>query len=165
MSPNWTALLALLCAGCAASPHRIPARTAGQFPDEGLITQRAILTALGRQYSLNGYLARSVTGGQRLVITENFGGVLADLLVKPDGTLHVIRSSRALSPSRIRRYIAADLQCIFGDAPRENCPGQRLSDTHYVIERAWYRLDLHIVEIKAGSQSPEAFDELPKGNP
>jgi hypothetical protein len=166
MNLNRIALMALLCgAGCAtSSPSRLPAHAPGQFPDECLITQRAVLTALGRQFSLNGYLTRSANGGQRLVITENFGSVLADVLVKPDGTIHVMRSSRALTPSRIRHFVALDLQCIFGNAPRENCPGQRLSDTHYVIERTGYKLDLHIVEIRPGPQSPEMFDESRKPN-
>jgi hypothetical protein len=169
MNLNRIALTVLLaCAGCAASsPYRIPAPATGQFPDEGLITQRAVLTALGRQFSLNGYLTRSANGGQRLVITENFGSVLADVLVKPDGTIHVMRSSRALTPSRIRHFVALDLQCIFGNAPREDCPGQRLSDTHYLVERSWYKLDLHIVETRPGPQSPEMFDESrkPKAKP
>jgi hypothetical protein len=151
--------------GCAASPYHLPARIPGQFPDEGLVTQRAVLTALGRQFSLNGYLSRSVAGGQRLVITENFGGVLADVLVKPDGTIHVMRSSRAFTPPRIRRFVAADLQCIFGNAPLADCPGQRLSETHFVIERAWYRLDVQIVDSKTGPQPPEMFDETRKANP
>jgi hypothetical protein len=38
-----------------------------------------VLTVLGRQFTLNGYLANSATNGQRLIITENFGGVLADV--------------------------------------------------------------------------------------
>jgi len=158
-------LLATLAAGCATAPHHTLPRTAQSFPADALITQRAVLTALGRQYTLNGYLARSATGGQRLIVTENLGGVLADVLVKPDGAVHVMRSSRAFTPQRIRRHLAADLQCIFGDLPRADCPGQMLSPTHFVIERRWYKLDVQIVETKPGPQSPPIFDETQKATP
>lgn len=162
---GFTLWLALLVTGCATTPARLLPRTVQSFPDDALITQRGVLTALGRQFTLNGYLARSAAGGQRLIVTENFGGVLADVLVKPDGAVHVMRSSRAFTPKRIRRHLAADLQCIFGDAPRENCPGQMLSQTHFLIERRWYKLDLHIVETKPGPQSPELFDETRQAAP
>lgn len=158
-------LILLLAAGCATTPARMLPRTAPSFPDEALITQRGVLTALGRQFTLNGYLARSATGAQRLIVTENFGGVLADVLVKPDGAVHVMRSSRAFKPAWIRRYLAADLQCIFGDAPRAGCPGRMLSQTHFVIERRWYQLDLQIVETKPGPQPAELFDETRQATP
>jgi len=124
-----------------------------------MITQRGVLTVLGRQFTLNGYLATSATNGQRLIITENFGGVLADVLVKSDGTVHVMRSSSAFKPKWIRRYIAADLACLFGNAPLGDCPGQMLSPTHFQIERRWYKLDLRIVETKPGPLPVAMFDD------
>ena len=149
-------LLALL-AGCATAPHRtLPHVT--NAPADALITQRGVLTVLGRQFTLNGYLALSERGGKRLIVTENFGGVLADVLVKPDGSVRVIRASSAFKPGWIRRYLAADVECIFGNAPRVDCPGQRLSPTHFIIERRWYQLDLQIVETKPGPQSPAMFE-------
>ena len=165
MSRNLLLLLAVLAGGCAAPPARTLPRPAPSFPNDALITQRGVLTALGRQFALNGYLARSATGAQRLIVTESFGGVLADVLVQPDGTVHVMRSSRAFTPARIRRYLAADLQCIFGSAPSADCPGQMLSPTHFLIERRWYKLDLQIVETKPGPQPPELFDEQRKATP
>ena len=65
--------------------------------------QRAVLTVHGRQFTLNGYLALSKTGGKRLIVTENFGGVLADVLVKPDGEVFVMRSSQLFRPEWIQR--------------------------------------------------------------
>jgi hypothetical protein len=117
----------------------------------------------GRQFTLNGYLATSAAGAKRLVVTENFGGVLADVLVQPDGSVRVMRSSRAFQPAWIRDYLATDLQCVFGGAPRADCPGQWLSPTHCRIERRWYKLDLHIVETKPGPQPAAMFDESKAG--
>lgn len=149
--------IALLAGGCATSPVSFLPPRVDSLPADALITQRGVLTARGRQFTLNGYLSRSAVGGQRLIITENFGGVLADLLIQPDGSVHVIRWSRAFKESWIRHHIAADVQCLFGDGPREKCPGRKLSETHYVIERRWYTLDLQIVETKPGPQAPDLF--------
>src|SRR5580692_2581535 len=88
-------LLLLLAAGCASAPpmrHYSPA--AGSFPAEGLLVQRALLTVHGRQFALNGYLALSPAGGKRLIVSETFGNVMADVLVKPDQQVFVLRSSR-----------------------------------------------------------------------
>jgi hypothetical protein len=157
--------LLLLLASCATAPQSQLPRPATPFPADAFITQRGVLTVRGRQFTLNGYLAMSATGGKRLVITENFGSVLADVLVKPDGEVHVMRSSRAFKPAWIRRYLAADLECIFGASQKPDCPGQMLSTNHFLIERRWYKLDLQILEIKPGPQSSEMFDESKAGKP
>lgn len=158
-------LLLTLAAGCATPPRTILPRAPQSFPVDALITQRGVLTVLGRQFTLNGYLATSATGAKRLIVTENFGSVLADVFVKPDGSVRVMRSSRAFKPAWIRDYIATDLQCIFGDAPRADCPGQMLSPTHFMIQRRWYKLDLHIVETKPGPQPAAMFDEAKAEKP
>jgi len=165
MHRNFFALL-LVCfaAGCATPPDNAP-RTVRLLPAEALVTQRAILTARGREFALNGYLAQSATGGQRLIITEMFGHVLADVLVKPGGAVHVMRSSKLLRPAWIEGYVAADMQCMFGGAPDIACPVQVLSATHFVIKRRWYKLDLQIVETKPGPQPRELFDETRKETP
>ena len=152
-------LLLALLTGCATTPRSQIQRPPESVPTDAVITQRGVLTVLGRQFTLNGYLSISATGGKRLIVTENFGGVLADVLIKPDGTVHVMRSSRAFKPKWIRRYIAADVECIFGNAPKSDCPGQMLSPTHFLIERRWYKLDLQIVETKPGPQPKAMFDE------
>ena len=161
---SFIALMALV-AGCASVPVATLPHPTREFPADAFITQRAVLTALGRQYPMNGYLARSASGGQRLVITENFGNVMADVLVKPDGSVQVMRASPALHRSWIERYVTSDLKCIFGGGTETNCPGQMLSPTHFIIQRRWYKLDLQIVEIKPGSQSPAMFEEKPLGAP
>jgi hypothetical protein len=152
--------LLLLClaalAGCATAPRSTLPRTTAA-PD-ALVTQRGVLTVLGRQFTLNGYAALSATGGKRLIVTENFGNVLADVLVKPDGSVHVMKSSRAFKPEWIRQHLAADLECLFGDGPRDNCPGQQLSPTHFLITRRWYTLNLQTVETKPGPQPAEMFN-------
>src|SRR2546423_7634393 len=105
-------LLLLAVCGCATVPQGSLPRVANSFPPDALVTQRAVLTVLGRQFTLNGYLARSAAGGLRLLVTENLGGVLADVLVRPDGKTQVMRSSPNFRPAWVRRYVAADLQCI-----------------------------------------------------
>jgi hypothetical protein len=155
----------ILLPGCATTPRSQIQRPPDSIPAEAMIAQRGVLTVLGRQYSLNGYLSISATGGKRLIVAENFGGVLADVLIKPDGTVHVMRSSRAFKPKWIRRHIAADVECIFGNGSKLDCPGQMLSPTHFVMKRRWYKLDLRIVETKPGPQPASMFDESKAENP
>ncbi len=117
-------LFLLLAAGCASAPtptHFV--RPAGLFPAEVMIVQRALFTAHGRQFALNGYLALSPTGGQRLIVTETFGNVMADVLVKPDQQVFVLRSSRLFPEKAIRRLLVPDLECVFGDSPANGLPG------------------------------------------
>ena len=152
-------ILLFFTSGCSTTPRTQIHRPAGSVPTDALITQRGVLTVLGRQFTLNGYLSISATGGKRLIVTENFGGVLADVLIKPDGTVHVMRSSRAFKPKWIRRYVAADVECLFGNTPKADCPGEMLSANHFLIKRRWYKLDLQIVETKPGPQPATMFDE------
>jgi hypothetical protein len=166
MRLNLFFLLLLQAAGCATTPP--PGnlqRVANSFPAGALVIQRAVLTAHGRQFTLNGYLALSGAGGKRLIVTENFGAVLADALVKPDGKIYVMRSSRLFRPEWIQRYVVGDMECIFGDAPEANCHGKMSSPTHFVMEHRGYTLDLQIVETKSGPQPSELFDETRQGSP
>ena len=149
-------LFVALLTGCATAPKTL--LLPGTAPGDALITQRGVLKVLGRQFTLNGYVALSATGGKRLIVTENFGTVLADVLVKPDGAVHVMRSSRAFKPAWIRKYLAADLECLFGNGPRENCPGEQLGPGRFLITRRWYQLELQTVETKPGAQPLEMFD-------
>ena len=152
-------LLAWVAAGCVAPTSTInPPRPLTALAHDEFVAQRAVLTVRGRQFALNGYFAQSITGGQRLVITEMFGHVIADVLVKPDGAVHVMRSSRLFRPAWIARYVVADMRCILG-APEAGCPVQKLSATHFVIKRRWYELDLQTVESKPGPQPARLFDE------
>jgi hypothetical protein len=166
MRRNLFFLLLLLAAGCAtAPPPENFSRGENLFPPDALMIQRAVLTVHGRQFTLNGYLASSKSGGQRLIVTENFGAVLADVLVKPGGKIFVMRSSRLFRPEWIGRFVVADLECVFGDATPKNCPGKMLSPAHFILEHRGYTLDLQIVETKPGPQPPELFDETKRGSP
>ena len=161
-------LVCCLMAGCATSrpaSQQSKPLTAQLFPPEARVTQRGVLTVRGRQFTLNGYVARSETRGLRLILTENFGGVLADVLVKPNGKVFVMQSKPPFRPAWVERYVAADLKCIFGDATETNCPVQMLSPTHFVVERRWYKLDLRTLETKPGAQPAEMFDETRGGKP
>jgi hypothetical protein len=156
---KFLALILLFAAGCASVPKNAAPRPANLFPTDAFQTQRAVLTAFGKQFTFNGYLALSKTGGKRLVIMENFGTVLADVLVKPDGKIYVMRANKIFTPKRIRRFVATDLETIFGDQPMAKWPVQTLGENHFLLQRRWYSLDLRIVETKLGAQSPDLFDE------
>lgn len=159
--PFICALLAatlVVVTGCASIPKTSFRPATFPFPPDALVTQRGVLTVLGRQFTLNGYLALSATGGKRLVVTENFGNVMADVLITPDGAAHVMRSSRAFRPEWIRRYLAADVQCLTGGPTTEGCPGEHLSETHFLVQRRWYKLDLQTVKVVAGPQAAAMFD-------
>ena len=165
MRRNLFFLLLLLLAGCTTAPTpKIPSRIAISFPTDALMIHRAVLTVHGHQFTLDGYLALSKTGGKRLIV-ENFGAELADVLVKPDGKIFVMRSSRLFRPEWIQRYVVADMECIFGSAMELDCPCRQLSPSHFVIERRGYTLDLQIVETRPGPQPPEMFDETKRGSP
>jgi hypothetical protein len=157
-------LMALLAAGCAVTaPPGIPP-AARMFPGRmapvnGLEVQRAVFTARGRQFALNGYLATSETGGKRLIVTETFGNMMADVLVKPGGKVVVVKSSRMFPERYIRRLLVRDVQYLFGPMSAED-PQVKVADTnHITIDRGGYQLDLHIVETKPGPQPAEMFDE------
>ncbi|HEY4414340.1 MAG TPA: hypothetical protein VGO57_01510 [Verrucomicrobiae bacterium] len=154
-------LILLLAAGCATVPPvtRSWVRPAAALPADGFITQRAVFSARGAQFPFNGYLAVSASGGKRLVVTESFGHVIADVLVKPDGKIFVMQSSRMFPPEYIRHGVAADLECIFGSATNQACPVQKLSSNHFILKRNFYSLDLRIVDVKAGRQPENLFDE------
>ena len=161
-------LLALLAASCATTqpPPEINSSGAAQrFPPDAFVTQRGVLTVLGRQFTLNGYAAKSETRGLRFIMTENFGGVLADVLVKPDGKVLVMQAKPPFRPAWVENYIAADLKCIFNGTLETNGPVQMFSPTHFTVKRRWYKLDLRTVEVKPGAQAAAMFDETTGGKP
>jgi hypothetical protein len=163
MRRNLLSLILLLAAGCASAPPPKPfSIPAGLFPVNGLLVQRALFTARGRQFALNGYLALSAAGGKRLVVTETFGNVMADVLVKPDGQIFVMQSSRMFPEKYIRRLMVADLACIFGGPTAADCPVTMLATNHFAVDRGGYQLDLRIVETKPGAQPAAMFDETKK---
>jgi hypothetical protein len=164
----WLILLPCLAlAGCATSPAPAPdqaAFTGADSPANALIIQRALLTAHGREFPLTGYLAVNDQHDLRLVVTQVFGQGLADVLVLHDGTVRVLQSSPMLRPAWIERYVAADLNCIFGKPAPGSCPARRVSATHFRIERRPYTLDVRILETKPGPQPAELFEAAPAGH-
>jgi hypothetical protein len=151
-------LILWLVAGCASTKN-FGARPANLFPPNSFQIQRAIFTAFGKQFTFNGYLALSETGGKRLVITENFGNVLADVLIKPDGKIFVMQSNKIFTPARIRHTVAADLETIVGEESAAHWPVQMPGPNHFLLKRHWYSLDLRIVETKLGAPPANLFDE------
>jgi hypothetical protein len=154
-------LLLLLVAGCASTPppeHPFT-RQANLFPTDGVLVQRVLFTARARQFPLNGYLALSAAGGKHLVVTENFGNVMAELLIKPDGKVFVLRSSRMFPEKYIRRLMAEDVKCVFGGTPMLDCPVTMPETNHFVLDRGGYKLDIRIVETKTGMQPASMFEE------
>jgi len=153
--------LVILAAGCSTAPQKTAAplvHPTWSFPSDARITERAILTARGKEYPLNGFLASSETGGLRLVVTEGFGQVLADVLVTTNGDVHVMRSSRLFRPKWIHHYVATDLLCVFGRPPLAD-PAVTMPDTnHFVIQRRWYSVDLRVVQVEPGPQPSNRFD-------
>lgn len=128
------------------------------FPPNAFMTHRAIFTARGKQFALTGYLALSETGGKRLIISQALGQTMADLLVKPDGAVHVMQTSPMFKEQWIRRFVAPDLECLFGDHPAKKCPVQMLDTNRFRIKHFWYKVDLRIVETKVGPQPDNLFD-------
>ena len=149
----------LLAAGCATVQKDSSERIANLPPADGFQTHRAIFTALGKQYTFNGYLATSHTGGQRLLITENFGMVFADVLIKPDGKIYVMQANKIFTPRRIRKYVARDLEALFSNRICEPTPVKQLGPGHLFLKRSFYSLDLRIVQTKTGAQPDSMFDE------
>ena len=129
------------------------------FPADGLVIQRALLTLHGRQFALNGYLALSATGGKRMIVTETFGNVMADVLIKPDGKVFIMQSSRMFPKRYIRKLLVKDVDCVFGAEPMADCPVTMPETNHFSIDRGGYQVNLHILEIKRGPQAPDLFDE------
>lgn len=159
----WSAILAiavgLLITGCATSKPKGRAEAIERhFPANAFMTHRAIFSARGKQFALTGYLALSETGGERLIISQSLGQTMADLLIKPDGTVYVMQASPMFKEKWIRKYVAADLECIFGKNPPKKCPVQMLGPNHFLIKHFLYKLDLRIVETRNGPQPENLFD-------
>ena len=91
----------------------------------------------------------------RLIMTHSLGQVMADVLIKPDGTVYLMRPSPVLRREWIERYVASDMKCLFGNA----CPGQKADALHWQMTKRNYQLDLQTVETKPGPQPASLFDE------
>src|SRR5437899_5190674 len=100
-------LLPVWLIGCATP---VPQRTPVHVTTNALLTQRAVLSMHGRQFTLNGYLALSETGGMRLIMTHSLGQLMADVLVKPDGAVFLMRPSPVLRRVWVEHCVAGDIR-------------------------------------------------------
>jgi hypothetical protein len=151
--------MGLLISGCASGRPKGHAEAIERnFPANAFMVHRAIFSARGKQFALTGYLALSQTGGKRLIISQSLGQTMADILIKPEGTVYVMQASPMFKQQWIRKYVAADLECIFGNNPRKKCPVRMLGPNHFLIKHLFYKLDLRIVETRAGPQPENLFD-------
>ncbi len=148
-------LSVLFLAGCETNKLAAPER---HFPPNAFMTHRVIFTARGKQFALTGYLVLSETRGKRLIISQSLGQTMADLLVKPDGTVQVMQASPAFKTEWIRRHVAADLECMFGEHPKKHCSVQVLGPDHFFVKHFFYKLDLRIVETRPGPQPESLFE-------
>ena len=148
----FTALYVALNGGCAArGPIAAPAvlpddggrqaafaragRTIGNlFPAQYRSTQRAIVTAGGKQFACDGLLSVSPAEGHHLAIVSSFG-VVTDLRVKADGACELLKVTPLFREDWSRRYVARDLRRLF-IAPPNLRPAGRLANDSIVLETA-----------------------------
>jgi hypothetical protein len=150
----FAALLAMWSIGCATPTQmRSPLR----ITTTAVLTQRAVLTIRGRQFTLDGYLALSEYYGMRLIVMQSLGQVIADVLVKPDGSAYVMRSAPGLRREWIERYMVRDLMCLFANVAGP-CHVRTLDGTNFIVQDRGYTLELRTVETKPGPLPAQLFD-------
>jgi hypothetical protein len=89
-------------------------------------TQRAIVTAGGKQFTCDGLLQVSPTGGHHLAIVSSFG-VVTDLRVKSDGDCELLKVTPLFREDWSRRFVARDLRWLFV-APAHLRPAGHFAD-------------------------------------
>jgi hypothetical protein len=104
------------------------------FPAAYRSTQRAIITARGKQFTCDGLLAVSPTGGHHLALVSSFGTV-TDVRVTPAGQVEVLKETPLLRADWSRRFVARDLQRLFIPPDRLE-PAGRLADGRLVLQTA-----------------------------
>jgi hypothetical protein len=146
----FTALLAALTGGCAthnhfATPTVLPADGKSSaafshaeqtikhlFPPAYRATQRAIVTAGGKQFTCDGLLQVSPDGGHHLAIVSSFG-VVTDLRVQPDGRVELLKVTPLFREDWSRRFVARDLRRLF-ITPANLQPAGRLAAGSVVLQ-------------------------------
>ncbi len=146
-------VVATLISGCSTTPKFSSA--ARNFPDEGLITYRSVLSVFGKQFTVTGYVSRSEARGLRVIVTAGMGGVLGDAIVHRDGSVQIMRVSEGFPEKRFRQYLE-DILCLFGFS-NEDCSARVLGENHFLIKHPFYKQDLQVVEIKPGVQAENLF--------
>jgi hypothetical protein len=82
------------------------------FPQQYRATQRAIITAGGKQFTCDGLLQVSPTEGHHLAIVSSFG-VVTDLRVATNGDCTLLKVTPLFREDWSRRFVARDLYRLF----------------------------------------------------
>jgi len=148
----WLMAALIAAAGCAM---RIPTSTLAVLPDDGShpaavsraqqtlarlfpvrfrATQRAIITAVGKQFTCDGMLTVSPTDGYHLALVSSFGAV-TDLRVRADGATEVLKVTPLFREDWSRKFVARDLRRLFLP-PDQLQPAGRLPDGRLVLQTA-----------------------------
>ena len=148
----FAALLAALAGGCATQNHfttpvvlpddgnhqaafsRAEQTIKNLFPARYRATQRAIVTAGGKQFTCDGLLEVSPAEGWHLAIVSSFG-VVTDLRVKADGDCELLKVTPLFREDWSRRFVARDLRWLFV-APANLQPAGQLADGGVVLQTA-----------------------------
>ena len=124
----WLALLAglLLTWGCrAAAPpagqmlldpdlaRELRDRAAHLYPASFRAVHRALLTAGGRQFLLDGYLTVQRPGSFRLVAKGDMGGTVFEIVKEPGQKARVVRNPMGLRPSWLTEGAARSLEALY----------------------------------------------------
>ena len=104
------------------------------FPKEYRATQRAIVTAGGKQFTCDGLLKVSPAEGHHLAIVSTFG-VVTDLRVKANGGCELLKVTPLFREDWSRRFVARDLRWLF-IAPEDLPTAGRLADGSVVLQTA-----------------------------
>jgi hypothetical protein len=146
------ALLAVLVCGCTTRNHFAPLTVLPDdgnhraalsqaeqtirnlFPAQYRATQRAIVTAGGKQFTCDGLLKVSPADGHHLAIVSSFG-VVTDLRVRADGDCELLKVTPLFREDWSRRFVARDLRRLF-IAPINLRPVGRLADGSMVLQTA-----------------------------
>jgi len=104
------------------------------FPPHYRATQRAIITAGGKQFTCDGLLQVSPTEGYHLAIVSSFG-VVTDLRVATNGDCTLLKVTPLFREDWSRRYVARDLNRLFV-APSALQPAGHLANGNLILQTA-----------------------------
>ncbi|MFM2294093.1 MAG: hypothetical protein RLZZ350_506 [Verrucomicrobiota bacterium] len=104
------------------------------FPPTYRATQRAIVTAVGKQFTCDGLLQVAPTNGWHLALVSSFG-VVTDLRVTADGGCELLKVTPLFREDWSRHFVARDLRWLFV-SPRGLQPVGRLADGRVVLQTA-----------------------------
>jgi hypothetical protein len=102
------------------------------FPTQYCSTQRAIITAGGKQFTCDGLLTVSPGAGYHLALASSFGTV-TDLRVKADGNTELLKVTPLFREDWSRQFVARDLRCLFVP-PDHLQPAGQLADGRLVLQ-------------------------------